>query len=298
MISVIIPAYKNKVQFLDYLKNNLSFLKNCEVIVINDDPSESLAPDLKSLKEVTLIENKKNLGFGRTVNIGVAAAQHRYLLLLNTDVKLTDSSFKHALSYFEKDPSLFAVSFGQKEKDGNLGGKNTFYWKKGFFYHAKADNLAFGPTGWAEGGSCLIDKTKFLELGGFDELFTPFYWEDTDLSYRAWKNGYRVLFDPKIMVEHHHSSTISQYIKSDYKDTIAARNHFIFIWKNITDNKLMNEHVFYLPYNLLYFAYKKNFFFLKGFFMALTLLFFIAKKRNYRAIKNDREVFKLVNQEE
>ncbi|PJE58197.1 MAG: glycosyltransferase family 2 protein, partial [Candidatus Portnoybacteria bacterium CG10_big_fil_rev_8_21_14_0_10_36_7] len=48
-------------------------------------------------------------------------------------------------------------------------------------------------------------------LNGFDELYSPFYWEDIDLSYRAWKTGYTVLFDPQVLVEHHHETTIRTF---------------------------------------------------------------------------------------
>ena len=45
------------------------------------------------------------------------------------------------------------------------------------------------PCFYGGGGSCAFDRQKLLELGGFDPLFAPFYLEDTDLSYLAWKRG-------------------------------------------------------------------------------------------------------------
>ena len=88
----------------------------------------------------------------------------------------------------------------------------------------------------------MIDLKKYREIGGFDSLYSPFYWEDIDLSYRAWKQGYSVLFDPEIVVEHHHESTIKSFFSDFYVTSIAYRNQLLFIWKNIYDTRLLAEH--------------------------------------------------------
>ena len=273
MISVVIPAYKNHNEFLKKLKNNLSYLNNCEIIIVNDNPEKSLKQELKPFKNIILLENKKNLGFSQTINHGVAKAKEEYVMLLNDDVVLHDESFLAAVKYFKKDPQLFAVSFSQKEKDGSIVGKNVVYWKNGLFFHQKADNLTFGDNGWAEGGACIIDKQKFQKLGGFDPIYSPFYWEDIDLCYRAKKAGYKILFDPNIMVEHHHESTIGKYFSKDYVKTIAFRNQFLFIWKNIRGGKILS-HFLFLPFNLVYYIFKREIAFIKGFFAAIKIYLF------------------------
>jgi len=248
MISVIIPVYKNTKLFLDNLKKNLKFLDDCEILIVNDDPEKSIKKEIKSFKEnnIFLIENRKNLGFGQSVNIGAKYAKGDYLFLLNTDVILNNKNYLHALKYFNENPNLFAVSFAQVEKDNQIVGKNILYFKDGLFCHQKANNLNFGFNAWAEGGACLIDKKKFNYLGGFDNLYSPFYWEDVDLSYRAWKAGFKILFDPKILVEHHHETTISKYFDKNKIKTIAYRNQLIFSLKNTTDFDLIVKFIFFL----------------------------------------------------
>ena len=59
MISVIIPSYRNKNMLLKNLHSNIDFLKDLEIIVINDYPQESLKNELKN-SHLALIENKKN----------------------------------------------------------------------------------------------------------------------------------------------------------------------------------------------------------------------------------------------
>jgi GT2 family glycosyltransferase len=293
-ISVIIPSYKNKELLINLLRYNLQFLKECEVIVVNDYPQESLKNDLREFKKVILIENTENKGFAGTINVGVNAAKHHYVMLLNSDVKLLDKSYEKALEHFEKNTNLFAVTMSQKEKDGTIVGKNRIFWQNGFIQHSKAKDLEFGKTAWAEGGSCVIDKKKFLELNGLDEIFSPFYWEDLDLSYRAWKSGWEVVFDPHILVEHHHESTIGKYFDQNRIQTIAYRNQFIFNWKNLTNPDLLFRHKMLLAKHLVYYLLKGNTPFIKGFFQALVKLPTILKNKYSTKWKlNDKEVLEL-----
>ena len=116
-----------------------------------------------------------------------------------------------------------------------------------------------------------------------DELFNPFYWEDIDLSYRAWKAGYKITYDPNIKVEHHHESTIGKYFDRSNILKIAFRNQLIFQWKNLTDRDLIIKHLFNLP----------RFVFFPGFFNALVRLPKIlqARKKTVKLfVKSDREI--------
>ncbi len=247
MITVIIPAFKNTDELVNNVRQNLKYLKNCQIIIVNDDPTKSIAQEIKIFPEIELIENKKNLGFGKAINVGVQHARYRYVILLNSDVLLMNDSFKIALGRFRTDPNLFAVSFAQKEHNGQVVGKNRISFINGVVQHTQAHDLTLGITAWAEGGTCMIDKEKFVVLGGFDRLYAPFYWEDIDLSYNAWKSGYKVLFDPNILVEHHHESTIGKYFQIKKIKTISYRNQLIFTWKNISDKNYCLSHALHLP---------------------------------------------------
>lgn len=290
-LSVIIPVYKNIPAFIANLKHNMQFLKDCEIIIVNDDPSESLADKLKDVPQIKLIENRWNLGFGRTVNAGVQNASSELIMLLNSDVKLLNDSFYSARSQFN-DKTVFAVTFAQKEKDNQTVGKNKIYWEKGFVQHSEATDLRTGITAWAEGGSCIIDKKKFDELKGFDPIYSPFYWEDIDLSFRAWKKGYKVLFDENIMVEHHHESTIGVHFSKSKIQHIAYRNQLLFIWKNISDPWLMMSHIFYLKIMFFKSLLRGDLAFIQGYFSALQKLPSVIKKRKELQVKlSDHEVF-------
>lgn len=277
-LSVIIPTYKNADSLKKNLMHNLQFLVNCEVIVVNDDPSESIKKLLSDIPDVKVIDNEKNLGFGPTVNRGVNAATGDYILLLNSDVLLYDDSYKKALRYFT-DNLVFAVSFAQKEESDNIVGKNKLFWLNGFLQHSKVEDLKFGVNGWAEGGSCIIHKKKFDELKGFDPIYSPFYWEDIDLSYRAWKKGYKIFFDPQIVVEHHHETTIKAFFNKNIIKTIAYRNQILCIWKNIHDTKLMTSHIMNLAIQIVRAVLTGDMVFLRGVAQALKRLQLVRKSR-------------------
>lgn len=292
-ISVVIPVYKNTEEFLKNLKHNMQFLKGMEIILVNDDPETSLKEHVKEYSNIILLENSVNIGFGQTVNRGIGKATHSYILLLNTDVLLQDQSFEEGIKRFQEDKNMFGISFEQIERDGSLVGKNKLFWENGFATHSKADNLEYGPNGWVECGSCLIDTEKFKLIGGFDPLYSPVYWEDVDLSYRARKNGFIALFDPAIKVIHHHESTTGKYFTKDYIKTIAFRNQLIFIWKNVEDKKLMQEHIFALAKLLVGSIIKGDRVVLKGFWAALMKWNAIQEKRREQKKfnkLNDREL--------
>lgn len=291
MISVIIPTYRNTSVLVKNLKHNLPYLEGCEVVVVNDDPDESIKEDLNDFISVKLIENPENKGFSGAVNEGVRQSTGSYLFLLNNDVKLLNRSYENALEKFKKDDELFAVSFAQKEYDGRIIGKNEIYWDRGMIHHRAASNLEPGINAWAEGGSAIFDRAKYDMLNGFDELFSPFYWEDVDLSYRAWKSGFNTLFDPSILVEHHHETTIGAQFTREHINAVAYRNQLIFQWKNLSSWGMIMEHKINLLKQLLFSLMKGDTVFLEGWFLALKIFPSILKKRRtVPTKKSDHEI--------
>ncbi|MBI4872016.1 MAG: glycosyl transferase, partial [Candidatus Riflebacteria bacterium] len=94
----------------------------------------------------------------------------------------------------------------------------------------------------------LFDRRLFLELGGFDDLFLPFFAEETDLCYRAWKRGYRILYQPRAVVVHHHEEggTIRNNFSRRTRQVQFGKNRLLFIWKNMHDPAYAALHLFNL----------------------------------------------------
>ena len=95
------------------------------------------------------------------------------------------------------------------------------------------------PCFYGGGGSCAFDRAKFLDIGGFDHLYRPFYLEDTDLGYMAWKRGWKVLYQPASVVYHEHRGTIGKRFSNAYIQSVLKKNFVLFAWKNIHDWRML-----------------------------------------------------------
>ncbi len=279
-VSVVIPVYRNEDKFLRIFKKNLKYLQGCEIVIVDDFPASELGFKLPKLKNLVYIHNRRNLGFARAVNLGVRSCSRGLILLLNSDVELVDDALFSALDRLGED--VFAIGIKQKEQQRFVG-RNILFFKRGLFHHKRASRQESGITAWAEGGVVFFRRKDFLKIGGFCSLYTPFYWEDIDLSYRAWKAGWRVLFYADSFLLHKHESTIGRYFKNLQVRTISFRNQFIFCWLNLSDANLWMSHILYLFFNIVFFLIKDPVFLL-GFFSALVR---IPQILRYRALYKD-----------
>lgn len=295
--SIIIPNY-NGAHLLE--KNLSSVFKavvyytkktntKAEIIVVDDGSTDNsievvkqyISHNKKDSISLHLVEKGKNSGFSSTVNSGVKTAKGEIVVLLNTDVQPDESFLLPLLAHFSK-PSIFAAACMDKSiEDGKtvLRGRGIGQFQKGFLVHS-AGTLNNDTTLWASGGSSAFRKAYWVELGGMDELFDPFYWEDIDLSYRALKAGYEIVFEKKSVVVHEHEKGIirRKYSKETIK-TIAYRNQFFFVWKNITDLPLLVSHVYWTAYYLGVYTVHGDRTFVKGFLSALKRLLPVIHER-------------------
>lgn len=198
----------------------------------------------------TLVALQTNKRFGKAVNIGILFAQFPYFFLLNTDVEPQQDSIEMGLRHFS-DTTVFGVGcLEYVDKDlADGSGKNILWFEKGLFRHSKAQDMHSGETAWVSGGSGLFSTAKWLKLQGFDPDFSPAYWEDIDISFRAKKDGYKVLFDEEMIVLHQHESTNSTALGTQNMLWISFQNAQIFTKKHGTFwQKLL--YYLYKPYNL------------------------------------------------
>lgn len=279
-VSVIIPNYNGEV----LLKENLpkvveAMVKDSEIIIVDDgskDDSCSIVLNLKSKTQlpVRLFRNEKNMGFSSTANKGVRNAKGDIVFLLNTDA-YPDKNFLVPILEDFKDPQVFAVGCLDKSLENGrtvLRGRGVGKWQKGFLVHSKG-RTDKNNTLWASGGSSAFRKSLWIKLGGLDEIYNPFYWEDIDISYRALKSGYKILFDPRSIIFHeHHKGAIRRGYSEFAIRTIAYKNQFIFVWKNATDFFLQIKHVLFLFYHFGRAIKNRDLAFFLGFFKAFVLL--------------------------
>lgn len=197
---------------------------------------------------VTLVHLKRNLRFAGAANIGVLLAKNELVFLCNNDVVLEKKCLEFLRPHFDAE-AVFAVGCMEYE-DSNRdkkSGKNILYFERGLFQHNRASDFTSGETAWASGGSALFDRYKWLELNGFDRAFYPAYWEDIDLSYRARRQGWKVLFESNAVVYHKHESTHSDLFGQKKIAQMSWRNAFVFTWKNASFLERL-QYLLWLPY--------------------------------------------------
>lgn len=284
-VSIVIPNYNGE----SLLKKNLPVViaaaevyanktKNeVEIIVIDDASTDASASIISNFQfpvsNFKFIRSKKNLGFSSTVNKGVEEARGEIIVLLNTDVSPQENFLIPLLEHFD-DQKVFAVGSMDKSIENGkevLRGRGIGRWERGFMLH-KAGSLDKANSLWASGGSSAFRRATWNMLGGLDELFNPFYWEDIDISYRALKSGYKVLFEKKSIVVHEHEKGAIQtkYTKAAV-EKIAYRNQFIFVWKN-ADRIVLITHLLWLPYHCFKALLRGDMNFLSAFISAVSLL--------------------------
>jgi GT2 family glycosyltransferase len=294
-ISVVIPNFNGQNLLSRNLPKVFDAVGDAEVIVIDDASKDGSLKVLERFgTKIKIIKNEKNLGFSASINKGVKGAKGEIVVLLNTDVVPEKMFLAPLISHF-KDANIFAVGCMDKSIEKGkviLRGRGVGKWKRGLFVHSRGE-VDKTNTLWVNGGSGAFRKSAWEKLGGLDEIYSPFYWEDIDLSYRALKSGYKIVFESKSIVVHEHEKGA---IKSAYSESevraIAYRNQFIFIWKNITDYSMRLSHFIWLPFHVFSAILRGDVAFIRGIFNAFVLLPKIIKYSN-----KERKIFILKDEQ-
>ncbi|HWP86077.1 MAG TPA: glycosyltransferase [Terriglobia bacterium] len=257
--SVVIPNWNGKHLLERHLP---SVIADCgpedEIIVVDNASTDGSAAFVRQrFPQVRLLELERNRGFGGGCNAGARAARHPVVVLLNNDMRVVPGFLAALLSGFT-DANVFAVSaqifFSDPLRRREETGLTFGWFSKGFFRvrHDAGEGIRKPyPTFYAGGGSSAYDRRKFLELGGFDPLFEPFYLEDTDLSYNAWRRGWKVLYQPEARVYHEHRGTIGRHFTPQSIQAFLQKNYVLMVWKNLHQPLWMWSHLLHLYGHML-----------------------------------------------
>lgn len=232
--SVVIPVY-NGLDFLSKYLPSVFLLRAEEVILVDDCSTDGSAHYIQSqFPQAKLLRHLNNTRFPIAANDGVALATGDVVILMNQDVQPDKDLLRSLANYFE-DPQVFAVTFNE-----NNHSWAKISWKFGFieFENGSLDNHSHASF-WASGGSAAFRRSYWKQLGGFDSIFTPGYFEDFDLGWRAWKRGWKIIWDPQSKVTHPHpESSFKNAFSPKPLIRIKERNYLIAHWKNLDLTKL------------------------------------------------------------
>ncbi|HQP91887.1 MAG TPA: glycosyltransferase family 2 protein [Candidatus Omnitrophota bacterium] len=304
MISIIILNWNGR----EFLERCIPSVKNavnsyggpCEIIVVDNASSDDSIEYIKNNFPGIRIEAlDRNYGFAKGMNEGVRRSRGEIIIGLNNDTEVEEGFVRYILRDFDAGKQVFAVAakmllFDRKTLNfGRAVGTFRFgVFRRYFEEPEKPCNCLY-----ACGGAFAARKNIFLELGGFDEDMINF-WEDTDLCYRAWKKGYKTIYEPKALVYHKMHGSFEKVCGEKGVRLLSGENYFLFAIKNFHDNGLFLRHLFVLPFLFISgFVIFKPYFSIGMLKSARRWKFFLKKRELEKAegIFGDRQVLAMSN---
>ena len=244
-MDAVIVAY-NSARTLRACVEPLSHMASVRVRVVdNASPDGSLAT-LEGLDVDTVIA-AANDGFAAGCNLGIAATDAPYVLLLNPDARLTAKDLAALVDVLDADPSVGIVGPQILEDDGSLAyslrrfPRRRSTYAQALFLHRVwprapwtdeliRDPAAYAAPGsfdWVSGACMLIRRTALEQVGGLDEQFF-LYCEDMDLCARVRAAGWDVRYQPGATVRHEGGASAPR----ETLLAIYARNRVIYARKH------------------------------------------------------------------
>jgi GT2 family glycosyltransferase len=263
-ISIVIPSWNGRALLERFLPSVIAaaaaFEAACrqpsEIIIADDGSQDETRVWLAAqFPHVRCESSPERAGFAPAANRGARAARYALVYLVNNDVALEPATLLPLAAHFAE-PRLFAVASTVYDYNTGVlrGAGQVGEFRRGFLgihrrYFIPQPSEGRDPswlTLFATGGSSLFDREKFLGLGGFDESFAPFGWEDVELSLRAWKQGFDLHYEPRSSVWHQFSSTITPSFPGYDVQAIYERNRLLAHWLHLDTPAQAASHILFL----------------------------------------------------
>jgi len=214
MISVIIPTYNSEKTIESCLKSLLkqSFpRKNYEIIIVDDGSNDRTLRIVSKYK--VRIFRQKHSGPAVARNMGVKHSKGNIILFTDADCVPDKNWIKRVTEPF-KNEQIVGVAGAYKTLNKNklmarFAGYEIEERHEGM---KKLDSIDFVGT-----YNCAYRKSIFSKFGGFDKSFSEASGEDTELSFRISKAGYKIVFQSKAIVYHLHPDNLVSYLKQKIK---------------------------------------------------------------------------------
>lgn len=216
-------------------------------IIVGDDASTDGTPGVMQGFEPGIIHQRsdRNAGFLKNCNRCARAAKGRYLVFLNNDTLVLPGWLEEIVKPLEENPKIGLVGSKLLFEDIRLQEAGGIVWND-----ASAWNYGRGSdpalpmynyvkdVDYCSGASLAIPSALWRELNGFDELYSPAYYEDTDLAFRVREAGYRTIYQPKSALVHRegisHGRVLSSGIKQ-YQD--INKTKFLRRWQQTLEKE-------------------------------------------------------------
>ena len=254
-VSVIVPVYNELAHTMICVLSLLEHATHHRFeVLIGDDCSTDRTIDVVGRigGVVQLVRHAKNLGFLRNCNETAKSARGKYLVFLNNDTFVQDGWLDGLIGPFERFANAGLVGSMLLSADGRLQEAGGIVWNDGsawnygrnddpdlprYNYLKDAEAPEFNylkDVDYCSGCSIAVRHDLWNELGGFDERYSPAYYEDVDLAFSLRARGYRTLYNPQSVLIHHEGATQGRDLNAGIKAyQVQNKKKFAEKWQNV-----------------------------------------------------------------
>ena len=261
-VSVVILNWNGCDMLRTFLPSVIRYSKSEEVEVCVADNGSTDA-SVEMLREefpcVRIIVLDQNHGFADGYNLALQQVEAEYVVLLNSDVEVTEHWLEPMISYLDGHPEVAACqpkirSQRQKEYFEYAGAAGGFIDKYGYPFcrgrimgvveEDKGQYDTIIPVFWATGAALFIRLKDYCEAGGLDGRFFA-HMEEIDLCWRLRAHGRQIVCVPQSVVYHVGGATLKK--ENPRKTYLNFRNNLVMLYKNLPPqelNKVMRVRAF------------------------------------------------------
>lgn len=249
-VSIIITNYNGGQVLLNCIESVKKInYPSFEVVLVDDgsvdDSFQKVLANNKGKLKIRSLINKKNLGFAGANNEGLRLASGDYILLLNNDTTVDKELLRILVDRMEKDSTIGVAQpkIKMMDRKGYLDNAGSFLTKTGFLSHwgfGEKDSGEFDTERivFSAKGACLMIKREVTDkVGLFDSDFGS-YMEESDLCWRVWLAGYKVLYLPQTYIYHKLGYTFSHQVNPIIINYNSFKNRILFLYKNLETKNL------------------------------------------------------------
>jgi len=230
-ISVLIVSYNVKqyiIHCIDSIKQS-DYVGNIDIIIVDNNSYDGSVKEItKKYKDITVVQNNENVGFGKAVNQAAKKAKGDYFLILNPDTIIEETTISTFVNYLDYNPKVGMLGPKIVNSDGSIqkGCKRSFPTISVALPKILGLDKIFPNSKWtgkynlnyldadkihkveAISGSCMFIKSNlFNKIGGFDEQYFMFG-EDLDLCYQVYQYDYEIHYLPTTQIMHYQGESV------------------------------------------------------------------------------------------
>jgi GT2 family glycosyltransferase len=246
-VTIIVPVFNNFNYTYNCFYSILKYTTNIQYeIILADDCSKDKTKNIyKIFKNIKIITNTNNIGFLKNCNNAAKQAKGRYILFLNNDTQVQKDWLFHLVKLMERDKNIGLAGSKLVFPDGKLQEAGGIIWNDGtalkYGYGSYSDCPEFNyvkEVDYISGASILIRQSIWEQIGGFDEIYSPAYCEDSDLAFKVRKAGYKVVFQPASVVVHFEGiSNGTNLLEGQKQYQVVNQKIFYRKWKEVLEKK-------------------------------------------------------------